>query len=99
MRYSDAIIKCQGIGAYLAMALARRGGLFVTETKFQENSGGSDIAPEPLVRSTIEDGKLRKWDAIATAFHRLQRKTGVNDGRGFYCLRKTGASMIEQIDP
>ncbi len=42
---------------------------------------------------------MRKWDAIATAFHRLQKKTGVNDGRGFYCLRKTGASMIEQIDP
>jgi hypothetical protein len=29
----------------------------------------------------------------------LRQKTGINDGRGFYCLRKTGASLIERIDP
>ena len=38
-------------------------------------------------------------DAIKNAFDRLLAKTRLNGGRGFYCLRKTGASLIESIDP
>ena len=44
-------------------------------------------------------GKLKKSDSIKSMFWRLQMKTGINDGRDFYCLRRTGATMIEQIDP
>ena len=42
---------------------------------------------------------MKKSDSIKSMFWRLQMKTGINDGRCFYCLRRTGATMIEQIDP
>ena len=32
-------------------------------------------------------------------FYRVQRKTGINEGRSFYSLRKTGATLIERINP
>jgi hypothetical protein len=53
----------------------------------------------PLARQRIEDGKYKKCDAIKTRFDRLLRATGQNSGRGFYTLRKTGATLIEAIDP
>ena len=42
---------------------------------------------------------FRHCDAIKNAFDRLLAKTRLNGGRGFYCFRKTGASLIETIDP
>ncbi len=55
---------------------------------------------EPLIRSKIKaDGSLNRTDVIKCAFFRLQKKTGINAGRSFRSLRKTGASIIEQIDP
>ncbi|MEI7835439.1 MAG: hypothetical protein WCK05_03410 [Planctomycetota bacterium] len=54
---------------------------------------------EPLVRQELRDGRLTKSNAITNAFWRLLQKTGIDGGRGFYCLRKTGASLIEVIDP
>jgi integrase len=53
----------------------------------------------PLLRRWVEDGVFRHCDAIKNAIDRLLLKTGLNGGRGFYCLRKTGASLIETIDP
>lgn len=39
-------------------------------------------------------------DAVKNAFDRTLKKAGFpSTGRGFYCLRKTGASLIETIDP
>jgi integrase len=38
-------------------------------------------------------------DAIRNAFERLMDKVGINGHRGFYALRKTGATLIEKIDP
>ena len=34
------------------------------------------------------------WRSVACS-----RRLRINDGRGFHCLRKTGATMIERIDP
>jgi hypothetical protein len=53
----------------------------------------------PLIRRRLENGKFHHGDAIKSSFDRLLRKVGLNGGRGFYCLRKTGATLIEQIDP
>jgi integrase len=53
----------------------------------------------PLARTKIVDGRLKKSNAISNAFFRVRQKTGINEGRSFYSLRKTGASLIEQIDP
>lgn len=53
----------------------------------------------PLVHDEIIDGKRRKSDSIRCLFWRIQKKTGINGGRGFYCLRKTAATEIEKIDP
>jgi len=53
----------------------------------------------PLVRSFFADGKAGASDAVHNAFWRVLRKVGLADGRGFYCLRKTGATLIEAIDP
>lgn len=54
---------------------------------------------EPLVYERIVKGKLRRTDAIRNAFWRIQRQTGIQSGRGFYCLRKTAATEVEKIDP
>ena len=59
-------------------------------------SAGSDL---PLVHDEIVDGVRKKSDAIKCMFWRIQRKTGVNGKRGFYCLRKTAATEIERINP
>ena len=53
----------------------------------------------PLVRSEIVNGRLKKSNAVTNAFFRVRQKTDINAGRSFYSLRKTGASLIEQIDP
>jgi integrase len=53
----------------------------------------------PLLRRRVEDGVFKHCDAIKNAIDRLLLKTGLNGGRGLYCLRKTGASLIETIDP
>ena len=53
----------------------------------------------PLVVRELVDGKFAQSDAIKCSFWRIQRKTGINSGRGFYSLRKTGATLIEAIDP
>lgn len=70
------------------------GRVFLTQKKKE-----TDI-PQPLLRENIkENGKLTKSDAIKNAFWRLLRKTDINGGRSFYSLRKTGATLIEEIDP
>ena len=51
----------------------------------------------PLLRRECVDGKLKFSDAIRNLFWRLQRRTGINDGRGFYCLRKSAATEIQRI--
>ncbi len=54
----------------------------------------------PLVRRRLVDGRYRHKDAIANAFDRLLKKSGLQQTRkGFYCLRKTGASLVERFDP
>ena len=53
----------------------------------------------PLVRRKINGDTYQKCDAIKLRFDRLLRKTKLNSGRSFYCLRKTGATLIESIDP
>ena len=53
----------------------------------------------PLVHDVIIDGKRKKSDSIKCCFWRVQNKTKINGGRGFYCLRKTAATEIEKIDP
>lgn len=53
----------------------------------------------PLVTSELRDGKLKRSDTVKCQFWRLMRKVKLDGGRGFYSLRKTGASQIERIDP
>ena len=54
----------------------------------------------PLLRKGLRsNGKYWMSDAIKSAFWRIQVATGINGGRGFYCFRKTGATLIEEIDP
>ena len=53
----------------------------------------------PLVARKIVNGHFHQNDAVRCAFWRVQERTGINSGRGFYCFRKTGATLIEQIDP
>ena len=54
----------------------------------------------PLVRRWLENSSLKHSDAVKNAFDRLLKKTGLQgSGRGFYCLRKSGASIVERIDP
>ena len=45
------------------------------------------------------NGKFYQPDAVKNAFERVLRKIGINGGQGFSCLRDTGATLIEQIDP
>jgi integrase len=52
-----------------------------------------------LVHDGVVDGVRKKADAVKCLFWRVQRKTGINGGRGFYCLRKTAATEIEKINP
>jgi predicted transcriptional regulator len=47
----------------------------------------------------IENGKFTQSDAVKNAFDRVMKKVGLNGHRGFYCLSKTGASLVEEIDP
>ena len=53
----------------------------------------------PLVWRTVVNGELHMSDSIRCMLWQLQQKLGINDGRSFYSLRKTGATLIEQIDP
>ncbi len=53
----------------------------------------------PLVHNEWKDGKLHRSDSISCLFRRLLKAEGIDGGRSFYCLRKTGASEIEAIDP
>jgi hypothetical protein len=41
-----------------------------------------------------DDGKPSKVDSVHLAFDRLLAKCGINDGRGYAILRKTGADAI-----
>lgn len=52
----------------------------------------------PLVHARLVNGKLKRTDAVRSAFARVQRSTGINGHRGFYSLRKTAASTIETIN-
>lgn len=53
-----------------------------------------------LVRRWLVNGRQKISDAVKNAFGRVTRKAGFpSTGHGFYGLRKTGATMIEQIDP
>ncbi len=52
-----------------------------------------------LVTSRIVNGRQKKSDAVKNGFFRVMRKLNIDGQRGFYSLRKTGATMIEQIDP
>jgi len=51
-----------------------------------------------LVSNQLVDGKLKRSDSISCLFRRLMKEVGLNEGRSFYSLRKTGATLIEQID-
>src|SRR5690606_17719094 len=53
----------------------------------------------PLAHEQIVNDKLRKTDAVRSAFSRLKKSVEMKDDRGFYCLRKTAATAIERIDP
>jgi len=53
----------------------------------------------PLARHRIEDGKYKKCDCIKLRFNRLLKLVGLNGKRSYYCLRKSGATLIEAIDP
>src|ERR1035437_447238 len=55
--------------------------------------------PQPLVHDGVVDGVRKKTDAVKCLFWRVQQKTGINGGRGFYCLRKTAVTEIEKINP
>ena len=56
--------------------------------------------PLPLVRRELDErGKFHHSDAVKSAFERVQRKIGINGGRGFSSLRDTGSCLVEQIDP
>ena len=72
-----------------------------TERVFLTGQRSTDtFCYEPLIRGKIKaDGALNRTDVIKCAFFRLQQKTNINAGRSFRSLRKTGASIIEQIDP
>lgn len=51
----------------------------------------------PLVRFWLEDGKMRRYDAIQSAWTRLAQKMGVKKIRlGMKHLRKTSATMLGQ---
>ena len=52
-----------------------------------------------LVQSRWVDGKYKRSDSISCMLWRVQRTTGINEGRSFYSLRRTGATMIERINP
>jgi integrase len=45
------------------------------------------------------NGKYMMSDAVRSAFWRVQQATRINGNRGFYCFRKTGATLIESLDP
>ena len=53
----------------------------------------------PLVHERFEKDKMKKSDAVRSAFSRLTKQLEINGGRGFYTIRKTAASEIEKIDP
>ena len=53
----------------------------------------------PLVQNTWIDSKLKRSDSISCSFRRLMKRAEIDNGRSFYSLRKTGASLIERIDP
>lgn len=72
--------------------------------EMQPDAGGDDRAfltarGTPLAQSGWRDGKFYRTDSIACSFRRLMKKAGIDGGRSFYSLRKTGASEIEKIDP
>lgn len=73
--------------------------VFLTTIRQRKFKTGEEARYEPLVRQELRDGRLTKSNAITNAFWRLLRKKGIDGGRGFCCLRKTGASLIEVIDP
>src|SRR5271166_541050 len=51
----------------------------------------------PLVKYWLEDGKMRRYDAIQSAWSRLAKKMGVGKHRlGMKHLRKTSASLLGQ---
>lgn len=50
----------------------------------------------PLVRYWLEDGKMRRYDAIQSAWSRLAGKTGGKIRLGMKHLRKTSASLLGQ---
>jgi excisionase family DNA binding protein len=52
-----------------------------------------------LVRRDFQGDKFCHSDAVKNAFDRLLTEVDLNGHRRFYCLRKTGATMIESIDP
>lgn len=57
------------------------------------------VRGNPLVNTQWRGEKLYRTDSIACLFRRLLKKVGIDGGRSFYSLRKTGASEIEAIDP
>ena len=54
---------------------------------------------QPLVRTIDDGGKIYRVDAIANLFYRCRKKSNIKPGRSFYNLRKTGATMVDEIDP
>ena len=50
----------------------------------------------PLVRYWLEDGKMRRYDAIQSAWSRLATKMGGKTRLGMKHLRKTSASLLGQ---
>lgn len=53
----------------------------------------------PLVRRFHDGERAKMSDSVHNAFWRILKDLGLAKGRGFYCLRRTGATMIEAIDP
>ncbi len=53
----------------------------------------------PLVCRRLVGGRLKGKDTVNISFRRLMEKVELDGGRSFYSLRKTGATMIESIDP
>ena len=53
----------------------------------------------PLVWRNMADSTFNQSDSVRCAFWKLQRRLGINGGRSFYSLRRTGATLIERIDP
>ena len=80
--------------------------LQLVTAEMEPDAKGDDLAfrtklrnGNALVQSRWVDGKYKRSDSISCMLWRVQRNTAINEGRSFYSLRRTGATMIERINP